>query len=242
MEALSTSVSTLRFSGLSSTVREQYQPFRPSTNRIPSHPHPHFSNRTTSSLDPHRPPAITLESSHHLLSQPPSHGPPLKSPSLFHRTSAAASGYAAALLDVARCNDNVAAVVKDVRAISKLLRSRVLRSFMADATVEDGKKGEVLEEVALRAGSTKHVTVLMKMLGEKRKVGLVGEVLEEFERMYDEWCGMMSVLVFSKEKMEREQLKGIAKQAQMVSGLTTHKVRVRNVAGESLPNFVMRLA
>ncbi|XP_058104890.1 ATP synthase subunit delta, chloroplastic-like [Magnolia sinica] len=240
MEALSTSVSTLRFSSLSSTAREPQYLFRPSTTHIPSQPH--ISNWTTSSLslplEPHlstkSSPTITTNATQHPFLSP-SPGPPLKPSALFHRT--AASGYAAALLDIARCNNEVDGTVKDVHRLSKLLRSDLLRSFMADPTVKDEKKGEVLEEVALKVGSTKHVGVLVKMLVRKRKVGLVSEVMEELKRMYDEWCGMRSVLVCSKEKLEEDQLRGIAKDVQMISGAT--KVKVRHVFDDSLPNFVM---
>lgn len=103
--------------------------------------------------------------------------------------------------------------------------------------VEMEKKGQVLKEVAEKGGFHKYVVVLMKMMVEKGKVGLVGEVLDEFKRIVDEMRGTKLVLVSSAKKMEEEELVGIAKEVQKMSGAM--KVKVRHVVDNRLPSFVI---
>lgn len=116
-----------------------------------------------------------------------------------------------------------------------MLRNGVLKGLLEDSTVEMERRWEVLKEVGLH----RHVVVLVKMLVEKGKVGLVGEVLEEFKRICDEVRGTREVLVASAKRMGEGELLGIAKKVQKLSGAM--KVKVRHVVDESLPipSFVL---
>lgn len=104
-----------------------------------------------------------------------------------HHHHKAASGYAAALMDVAsRCHHSLEAVGKDVRRFSKWLRNEQLRAFMSDPLLEDSEKGQVVKEMAEKGRFHSHLVVLLKLLVEKNKVGIVSDVMHEFERIYDE--------------------------------------------------------
>jgi len=79
-----------------------------------------------------------------------------------------------------------------------------------------------------------HVVALVKMLMKKNKLGIVEEVLEEFMRIYDELCGIQVVLVSSKREIGEDEMFGIAKSVQKLSGAV--RVRVRNLVQESFPS------
>lgn len=82
-----------------------------------------------------------------------------------------------------------------------------------------------------------HVVGLVKMLMKKNKMGIVEEVLEEFERIYDEMCGTQVVLVSSKKEIGEDEMLGIAKSVQKLSGAV--RVRVRNLVQETFPSFAV---
>eukprot|EP00262_Sarcandra_glabra_P003146 TRINITY_DN1365_c0_g2_i2.p1 TRINITY_DN1365_c0_g2~~TRINITY_DN1365_c0_g2_i2.p1 ORF type:complete len:242 (+),score=50.36 TRINITY_DN1365_c0_g2_i2:41-727(+) len=227
MDALSPSVSTLRVRGRPSTaLREPHHLLRPSSStHIP--PHSYLSAKPISNISAKSSSSFSTRTSHFTLPSP-SQNPSLKPKTTpFHLT--AASGYAAALLDAARCKNTVDAVEFDVRRFSRLLRSRDIRSIMSDEFIGDEAKGEIVKEVAEKGRFHKQLVVLLKMMVEKKKVGLVSKVLEEFERIYDELSGTRVVLVSSKEKMKEEELVGIAKKVQEMSGAM--KVKVRHAFG-----------
>lgn len=98
-------------------------------------------------------------------------------------------------------------------------------------------KGQVIGEVVKKGRFNRHLASLIKMLIQKNKVGIVKEVLEEFERIHDELSGTQVVLVSSATKMEEDQLFEIARRVQKLSGAT--KVKVRNLVRDSLPSFAV---
>ena len=99
------------------------------------------------------------------------------------------------------------------------------------------RSGQVIGEVVKKWRFNRHLVSLVKMLIEKNKVGIVKEVLEEFERIYDELSGTQVVLVSSATKMGEDEMVGIAKRVQKLSGAM--KVKVRNLVYESLPSFAI---
>lgn len=57
---------------------------------------------------------------------------------------------------------------------------------MNDPLVGENEKGDLVKEVGRRWKLDKYLVRLVKMLVEKNKVGMVGEILEEFQKIYDE--------------------------------------------------------
>ncbi|KAK9279786.1 hypothetical protein L1049_013468 [Liquidambar formosana] len=231
MDTLSSPVSTFKVPGFHSTSREFHHFKTPSTsNNLP--PQPHLATTTKpNSFSPRTTSISRKNSTSSFLSS--SETLPLKSSPIVHIK--AASGYAAALLDIAQCNNSLQAVEKDVRRFSKLLRNEQLRAVMNDNYMGDKEKGQVVRGVAEKGKFQRHLVALLKMLVDKNKVGMVSEVLEEFERIYDELSGTRVVLVSSAAKVEEDQLFGIAKRVQKLSGAM--KVKVRHLIDESLPSF-----
>ncbi|XP_068635335.1 ATP synthase delta chain, chloroplastic [Aristolochia californica] len=224
MEAISASVSTLRVSSLTPSNTRESSLFKP-----PLTPQAFLSRTRNPSLSlPHRLSSSSFPDKYSRFSFLPINLPSSQ-PALFHKT--AASGYAAALLDVAQSSNSLRKVERDVRRFSRLMRSEDLRS------VKEEKRGEVLKEVAERGGFEKHFVALLRLIIGKGKVGLVEEVLEEFARIYDQLSGTRVVLVSSARKMPEEQLMGIAVDVQRKSGAKT--VKIRHLVDERLPNAVV---
>lgn len=98
-------------------------------------------------------------------------------------------------------------------------------------------KGQAIRQVWKQGRLHKHVGGLLEMLIKKNKVGIMQEVLEEFERIYDELCGTQMVLVSSATEMGEDQLFGIAKSVQQLSGAV--KVKVKNLVQENLPSYAV---
>lgn len=66
-----------------------------------------------------------------------------------------------------------------------------MEAVLGDERVEGGKKGEVVRRVVESSGGVyAKLVVLVRMLVGKGKVGVVGEVMEEFERLWEELCGV----------------------------------------------------
>ncbi|XP_060213406.1 ATP synthase delta chain, chloroplastic [Lycium barbarum] len=161
-----------------------------------------------------------------------SKNPPLKQPSLRHHQTThtrASSGYATALIDIAKCNNSLENLEKDVSRLSRWLRNEHLSAIMTDPFVENKEKGYVLEEILSKGKFNKYLVSVVKLLVEKNKVGIVDEVLMEFERIYDQLCGTQVVLVSSEVKMEKNEIFGIAKKVQEFSGAEKVKVKVSNL-------------
>ncbi|KAA8520778.1 hypothetical protein F0562_014950 [Nyssa sinensis] len=239
MDTLSSSVSTFKFPNLHSTSRE-FSHFRASNT---SHLPPQYSQLSSAS----KPNSISNRATSftHKKSVSPSftssHASSLKqSPILHHK---AASGYAAALVDVARCNNSLEVVERDVRRIAKLLRSEQLRAFMTNPSIGYKEKGQLVKEVAEKGRFHRHLVVLLKLLVEKNKLGIVSEILEEFERIYDQLSGTRVVLVSSAKKMEEDQLFGIATRVQKLSGAMKIQPRIWKFLGtiKSFPDSKMKL-
>lgn len=87
------------------------------------------------------------------------------------------------------------------------------------------EKGGLVREIAAKGGFQRPVVRLTKMLIEKKKLGILKEVLSEFERIYDQLCGTEVVMVSSSRKMEEEELFGIAKNVQSLTGAAKVKIR-----------------
>lgn len=227
MDTLSTSVSTLKVPSLPSTLtnREFYQfkttPYYATPTRSQSQPYHHHHHAFSTSSTPNFVPKTKTFSHKSSPSIPftPSPLKPKPSSPIFH--SNPATGYAAALVDVAHKSNSLHTVHNDVQSLLKLLQ-----------------KGPKFQSPAVELGNfRRHVVALLKMLLKKNKMGIVKEVLQEFERIYDEFCGTQMVLVSSKTKMGENELFGIAKSVHQLSGAV--RVKVKNLVHQSVPSYAV---
>lgn len=115
-----------------------------------------------------------------------------------------------------------------------MLRNAKLNSVLSDPSVGEEEKAQVMRQVIRIGKFHRQLEALLKMLVNKNRVGLIPEMLLEFERIYDEMCGTQIVLVSSVKKMKEDQLLGIAETVERFSrGL---RVKIRNLFSESLTN------
>lgn len=238
MDALTTSVSSFTLAGPAShysTSRELYYHSNTRKNyhshSNPCKPRPSISNKSTGNSNNRDFAALQFPSS-------PKKSSNFKlSTTTFHRK--AASGYAAALVDVARSNNSIEAVAKDVRKLSKWLGDDNLRDFLLDPLTEEIEKGQVLIELAEKGKLNRNLVAILKLLVKKNKSGLVNDVMLEFKRIYDELTGTCHVLLLSSsssssdEKMDKNKLFGIAKGVQKLSGAL--KVKISHAFDQTLP-------
>ncbi|XVF80276.1 hypothetical protein PTKIN_Ptkin15bG0057500 [Pterospermum kingtungense] len=239
MDALSSSVSTLKVPNFNSTPRGFCYLKTPNRqSQLPPPPSPQYSSyffssakTTTISSDKpstsftHKTPTSPFFSSNAAL-------PYLNSSPYVHQKPA--SGYAAALLDLAQCNGSLDAVQKDVQKFSKLLQNGQIQALLSDPFVSDKEKGKAVKELGRKGKFNKPLISLLKMVIEKNKLEMVSEVLEEFERIYDELSGETKVVwISSEKKIGEDRLFRIAKKVQKLSGAV--KVKLRNLVKDKLP-------
>ncbi|KAK4267038.1 hypothetical protein QN277_023880 [Acacia crassicarpa] len=204
MDTFSSSVSTLKVPSLPCTHRDVYH-FKTapcSSPKLPQQPHAHFFS-SKPNFTPKTKPFSHKVFNSPVFSSSSSSTASSKNP-IFYRNPA--TGYAAAVIDIAQNSDSLHQVQRDVQRLLGFLKNvNFEESAMARAVLEQGR-------------FHKHLVVLVKMLLKKNKIGIVKQVLEEFERIYDELCGTQVVLVSSATKMEEDQLFGIAENVHKISG------------------------
>jgi F-type H+-transporting ATPase subunit delta len=231
MDTFSTSVSTLKISSLPPPSTNHFT--RNTPHAISPRPKPHFSSTS-------KPNSIATQKT-----KPFSHNNNNPSPSLpfsssntckpsspiFHHTPA--TGYAAAIIDVAQKTNTLHPVQRDVHRLLKFLK---ILKFQSDAGVDPS--ASAIRRIVEQGNFERHVVVLVKMLMKKNKMEIVEQVLEEFVRIYDELCGTTQVvLVSSKREIGKDEMFGIAKSVHRLNGAV--RVRVRNLVQQSLPSFAM---
>ncbi|KAK1369897.1 Atp synthase delta chain, chloroplastic [Heracleum sosnowskyi] len=207
MDTLPSSVSSLQVPKYTLVHRKSsdFSRFKPPLTTTTSHPNltsvnnnpnsfvssnkpPSFSQKTTSKLAKNYSPSLELPQSSSSSSSSPSKQVPL-----VHRN--AATGYAAALIDVAQCSNRLRSMEKDVKRFLKLLSNNELQGFMMDPHVKQSEKGQVVKELAEKGKFHKHLVGLIKMLVDKTKLGMVTQVLMEFQRIFEELSGTNRFLV-----------------------------------------------
>ncbi|KDO86556.1 hypothetical protein CISIN_1g040346mg [Citrus sinensis] len=236
MDTLSSSVSTFKFAALHSTPRELHN-FKAPPNTSQSHHqfHPHQSH--LSSTRPNKTAASFTRRSFSnsypsLTSSSGTSTPKSASPNSHQKP---ASGYAAALLDKALCHSSLEAVQRDVLKLSRLLKNEQIQAVCADPFVGDKDKGQIVKELLSSWKVNSYLAALLRMLIERNKVAMVSDVLEEFQRIYDDLIGTRVVFVSSAKKMEEDQLFHIAKRVQNLCGAA--QVKIRNLIQEGVPSY-----
>lgn len=119
-----------------------------------------------------------------------------------------------------------------------LMRNKRVEAVLGSAFVGEKEKGQVVKDLAEKGRFSRHLVRLVKMLVDKKKeVGIIRQVLEEFERVYDEMLGTQVVLVSSAKKIEENNMFWIAKRVQTLTGAL--KVKVRNLVRHNSLSFAV---
>ncbi|XVE73664.1 hypothetical protein DITRI_Ditri11bG0136900 [Diplodiscus trichospermus] len=234
MDTLSSSVSTLNVTNFNSATREFCHLRTPNAQRNlpPLSPNcSRFFSSSITAISSNKPTSFASKNLTSPLLISTSQALPLTASPYVHQKPS--SGYAAALLDIAQSNSSLEVVRKDVEKFSKLLQNGEIQAFLSYPFVGDKEKGKAVKELGRKGKFNKHLVSLLKMLIEKNKLEMVSEVLEEFERIYDELSETKEVWISSEKKLGEDRLFRIAKMVQKISGAV--KVKVRNFVKDKQP-------
>lgn len=97
-------------------------------------------------------------------------------------------------MDKAICENTLESVRRDVRRLSRLLNNEQIQGVLREPLMCEKEKGEIVKEVVKMKKLDRGLRGLVKLLIERNKVGTVGEVLDEFGRIYDELNGLRVVV------------------------------------------------
>ncbi|XP_021893079.1 ATP synthase delta chain, chloroplastic [Carica papaya] len=192
MDTLSGSISTLSFSSFHLTPRD----FSHFKSPVTSHQSCSSRPNSISTTFPHH----NLTASAH--SFPSSHVVSTLHSSPHHTHKKPATGYAAALIDIAQSNTCLQVIQEDVK---KLLNNEQVQAVLVDQVVGDKEKGKLVKMVGKKYKFNRYLVGLTKMLIERKKTEMIVEVLQEFDRISGEMTiGTKLVLGSSANNMSGE--------------------------------------
>ncbi len=113
-------------------------------------------------------------------------------------TSEIAKRYAQALFDIAAEENNYAQYDKDLKLFSAILRDNAsLGEFFANPVFDRDEKKAVLGEILAKTDISQTTANFLKLLAEKGRIGLIGEIQAYFEELMDGVMKKARVLVRS---------------------------------------------
>ena len=146
--------------------------------------------------------------------------------------STAAASYALALADVAKSNSTLDATTADIEKIEEIFSDPQVLDFFANPTIDSDRKKKVVEEIATSSSFQAHTRNFLNILVDAKRIGLVKEIVKEFEFVYNTLTDTELAVVSSVVKLESQHLAQIAKQVQKLTG--AKNVRIKTVIDPSL--------
>ncbi|KAJ0975165.1 hypothetical protein J5N97_017130 [Dioscorea zingiberensis] len=144
----------------------------------------------------------------------------------------AAASYANALSDVACKNDTLEATLDDVEKLSRFFSDPQMQSFFINPIIPASKKQEVARDIAASAGFQPHTTNFLFILVDMNRIGIIQDIVKEFENCHNKLTGTEVAVVSSVVKLDSQHLAQIA---QVVQKLTKAKnVRLKTELDPSL--------
>jgi F-type H+-transporting ATPase subunit delta len=139
-------------------------------------------------------------------------------------TSAAASRYARALVDVVadpklaiRPEDAVA----QLRAIEQLLaESEELRIALSTPAIPNSRKRAVMDKLLYELGASRVMRNFVYVIIDHRRVALLPEIREAFETLMDERMGFVRADVSSAAPLDEQQSAALASELSRLGGKT----------------------
>lgn len=155
------------------------------------------------------------------------------------RRDSAAGGFAAALLEFAQANNMLEVINGDMQKLSHLLKNQELYAFLINPVIENQKKKSILKSIADDAKFQTYTLNFLNLLINKQKIGIVNNILKEFESLYNELTDTQVAFVSSALKLENHQLAQIAKKIQSLTG--AKNIKLKSIIDSSLiAGFVIR--
>lgn len=159
-------------------------------------------------------------------------------PLLVVRNSASA-GYAAALAQIGQSRNSLEAISSDVQTLAQFLEDKQLFYFLTSPVVKEDHKKRVLKALADDAKFVPYTLNLLNLIVDKKRTGLLKEIIKEFGEIYNDMTDTHVAIVTSAVKIDSTQLALIAKKIQSLSG--AKNVRMKNVLDSSvIAGFIVR--
>lgn len=143
----------------------------------------------------------------------------------------AAGSYANALADVATSNNTLELTFADLKKIDKFFDDTVVNYF-TNPTVPEEKKIEVVEEITKSGDLQPHVANFLNILVDMKRIGMIKEIIKEFELVYNRSTDTQVAVVSSVVPLEAQHLAQIAKGVQKLTG--AKNVRIKSVIDPAL--------
>ena len=97
-----------------------------------------------------------------------------------------AKRYAKALFDIAAEEKNYEGYYRDLKSFSSLIDgNRDLREFLANPVFDQAEKKSVVEQILGRVKMTGVAANFLRLLVDKKRIGIVGEITECYREMMD---------------------------------------------------------
>jgi F-type H+-transporting ATPase subunit delta len=140
--------------------------------------------------------------------------------------NAVACGYAAALVEACQNEGALDSVHADMETLDAYVKANeAVAGFLANPTMEDGKKKDILTKLGKEAGFHPFTSNFLNLLVDKKRIGYVEDIAEEFEVLYCENTDTQVATVTSAVKLENEQQFMIAKKLQEMTGAKNIKLK-----------------
>ncbi|KAK1413072.1 hypothetical protein QVD17_34804 [Tagetes erecta] len=147
-------------------------------------------------------------------------------------SASAAGSYASAIAEVAKSNGTLDATSTDIETIDKLFSDDSILNFFVSPIISLDQKRELIDDITSSGTLQPHVCNFLNVLIESKRIGLIKEIVKEFEIVYNKLTETEMAIVTSVVKLEKQHLAQIAKQVQKLSG--ARNVRIKTAIDESL--------
>ena len=146
--------------------------------------------------------------------------------------SAAATGYAAALIELGQSAGTLEAIHSDMESLSNLMTNNELSDYISNPTVEDLKKKQILQTLSEESSFNAQTSDFLNLLVDKRRVDIIKSIAVAFEKMYCEVTDTHVAVVTSAVKLENSQQALIAKKLQSMTG--SRNVKLKSIVDSNL--------
>ena len=153
------------------------------------------------------------------------------------RIEAAAKRYAQAAFDIARETDELDRWVEDLRAIADLAAQPGVVEVLASSRVPFEVKERLLRSGL--ADVSPLALNLARLLVQKARIALAGQVRDEYQRLLDEYRGMAQALVLTAVPLSEDEERAVAQRLRELTGKEI--VLEGRVAPEILGGLVARV-
>lgn len=135
------------------------------------------------------------------------------------RMHAIARPYARALFEITAAKKSTEAVRKDLGALLELVQgSQDFRRFIASPIVNDRDRKAVVATVASRLGLTALTSNFLQLLADKRRLNVIEEIVELFNREADAAAGILRAEAFAPVKLSALQVNRLRGVLEEMSG------------------------